>query len=109
MSQFIGASVRAHEDFSLRFGKDLMKSGKATEIAGFCEQFYVFELSDAQAKKLNLADAGVGALHSARPETFPVLSVAQVKDVTMSRTGAIDLGKPIASKVTFVPSAPAVR
>ncbi len=103
MAQFVGSALKKREDFALRFGKDLMKSGKATEISGFCEQFYVLELSDEQAKQLKLADSEVSALHAPRGETFPVLSPAKVIDVKMVEPGAIDLSKPITATVIVAP------
>jgi hypothetical protein len=103
MAQFIAAAMKGREDFALRFGKGLMKSGKATEVSGFCEQLYVLEFSDEQAKRLGLADLAISALHTQRSETFPILSMAKVVDVTMDGPGPIDLGKPITAKVTVAP------
>jgi hypothetical protein len=103
MAQFVASAMKRREDFALRFGKDLMKSGKATEVSGFCEQFYVLEFSDKQAKQLGLTGTQVSALHARRDETFPVLSPAKVIDVKMVEPGPIDLGKPITATVTIAP------
>src|SRR4051794_29797071 len=52
----INKDIEADKYFTVAFGGDLMKSGKANLAVGFAGEFFVFELTPKRARKLHLGD-----------------------------------------------------
>jgi hypothetical protein len=93
--------VNAHEDFSFQFGKSLLTSSRPTEIFGHAEQFFTFPLTEAQAAKMGMADDVVSSLISESKNIYPVLTEAKITKVTFNQATPLNLGAPIAAKVTL--------
>jgi hypothetical protein len=103
LAKLIAPFVAGREDFRVRLGGGLTKSGRPTELFAFCEQLFVRELTDAEAANGKLARKGVTTAHWPGNDAFPVLTEATASDGPTfdAKGGRIDLRKPITGTVTY--------
>ena len=100
MNAAISKFDKNEEDFSLCLGGHLTKSGKVTEIVGFCGGFFVFELTKTQAAQLHLGDDAVVLLNTPRNNFYLVPSEARIEKVELENKDGLDPTQPIIAKVT---------
>jgi hypothetical protein len=103
LSKGVAPYVARGEDFRIRIGGGLTKSGKPTEVFAFCEQLFVREMTDAEAAKTKLARTGATTAHWPRKDVFPILSEATIASGPKFDAGGgrMDLRKPITGTVTY--------
>jgi WD40 repeat protein len=100
----VTAMVKKHEDagedFGLRFGSGLVKSGKTTQLESFNGQFLMLELSDSQAKALGMTPFNLIET-KAQPDGTRVAAEVAIGKPEFDSKLSWDFTKPITGHVTL--------
>ncbi len=102
MTDQIDSQIDKVNNLSLTFGGGLTKSDKACQLNIWAGQFFVFELTDDQAKQLGVGDKSVdfttGTKHLDKRKTPALVKLQNPK---LDGGANVDGGKPVAGKVKF--------
>jgi hypothetical protein len=93
--------ARTRQSFSIALGSHVVKSGKPTEIQGFCGQLLIFEFTKEQAKALNLDDDNAVTSGAVRPHEYNILSEVKIDKFDLTNPAPLDLTKPLVANVTL--------
>jgi hypothetical protein len=99
MIDFVDERVEKSDNFYALFGRALMKSGKVTQIFGLDDEFFAFEYSSAQGKKLKTKDQSVTTC-TAKRLSKTGLAIAEINGLTFDDAENLDGSQLITGTVT---------